>query len=41
MKHRLMLILRLPDFNEDKFMEAVVDFSERQRRFGKISEQVS
>jgi undecaprenyl diphosphate synthase len=30
-----------PDFNEDKFMEAVVDFSERQRRFGKISEQVS
>ncbi len=29
-----------PDFNEDKFMEAVVDFSERQRRFGKISEQV-
>ena len=30
-----------PDFNEDKFMEAVVDFSERQRRFGKISEQVT
>lgn len=30
-----------PDFNEDKFMEAIVDFSERQRRFGKISEQVS
>ena len=29
-----------PDFNEDSFLNAVISFNERQRRFGKISEQV-
>lgn len=30
-----------PDFNEQAFAEAVLNFSERQRRFGKISEQLN
>ncbi len=30
-----------PDFDENTFLDAVHDFSERQRRFGKISEQVT
>lgn len=30
-----------PDFSESVFAEAVMDFHRRQRRFGKISEQVS
>lgn len=29
-----------PDFNENSFFDAVISFNERQRRFGKISEQV-
>ncbi|MCH1413771.1 MAG: undecaprenyl diphosphate synthase family protein, partial [Glaciecola sp.] len=29
-----------PDFNENSFLDAVISFNERQRRFGKISEQV-
>lgn len=30
-----------PDFDEDAFSQAVVDFNNRQRRFGKTSEQVT
>lgn len=30
-----------PDFNEEALAEAIVDYSTRQRRFGKISEQIS
>ncbi|MGJ8681740.1 undecaprenyl diphosphate synthase family protein, partial [Paraglaciecola sp.] len=30
-----------PDFNESSFQAAVDNFSDRQRRFGKTSEQVS
>jgi undecaprenyl diphosphate synthase len=30
-----------PDFNEDKFAEAVCDFAQRQRRFGLTGEQVT
>ena len=29
-----------PDFNEDEFEKALEDFSKRERRFGKISEQL-
>ena len=29
-----------PDFNEDKFIEALIDFQSRERRFGQISEQL-
>jgi undecaprenyl diphosphate synthase len=30
-----------PDFNEESLYKAVVDFQNRERRFGKTSEQVS
>lgn len=30
-----------PDFNEESFYKAIVDFQSRERRFGKTSEQVS
>lgn len=30
-----------PDFNEQKFDEAILDFCQRQRRFGQTGEQVS
>ncbi|MCC6600379.1 MAG: isoprenyl transferase [Crocinitomicaceae bacterium] len=30
-----------PDFNEEEFYKAVVDFQHRERRFGKTSEQIS
>ena len=30
-----------PDFNEESLFKAVVDFQNRERRFGKTSEQVS
>jgi undecaprenyl diphosphate synthase len=30
-----------PDFNEAAFQAAVLAFTDRQRRFGKISEQVT
>lgn len=30
-----------PDFNEESFYKAIVDFQGRERRFGKTSEQVS
>lgn len=30
-----------PDFDEKAFMEAIEDFRSRQRRFGKISEQIT
>ncbi len=29
-----------PDFSKDEFLEAIVDFQSRERRFGKTSEQV-
>ncbi len=29
-----------PDFNQDEFVKAIEDFSKRERRFGKISEQL-
>lgn len=29
-----------PDFNEEEFYKAVVDFQQRERRFGKTSEQI-
>lgn len=29
-----------PDFGEEEFMKAIIDFQERERRFGKISEQL-
>jgi len=29
-----------PDFNEEKFIEALVDFQSRERRFGQTSEQL-
>lgn len=30
-----------PDFNEESFFKAIVDFQNRERRYGKTSEQVS
>ena len=30
-----------PDFNEELLEEAINNFSKRERRFGKISEQIS
>jgi undecaprenyl diphosphate synthase len=30
-----------PDFDEQKFDEAILDFCQRQRRFGQTGEQVS
>jgi len=29
-----------PDFREENFYEAIVDYQRRERRFGKISEQI-
>lgn len=29
-----------PDFNRDDFCQAIIDFQNRERRFGKISEQI-
>jgi undecaprenyl diphosphate synthase len=30
-----------PDFDEQKFEDAILDYCQRQRRFGQISSQVS
>ena len=30
-----------PDFTKEDFVEAIADFQERERRYGKTSEQVS
>lgn len=30
-----------PDFREDEFYKAIIDYFKRERRFGKISEQIS
>ena len=30
-----------PDFNEESFREAIADYQQRQRRYGKTGEQVS
>lgn len=30
-----------PEFNEEEFYKAIVDFQNRERRFGKISEQIT
>ena len=30
-----------PSFDEDKLIEAIIEFQNRERRFGKISEQIS
>lgn len=30
-----------PDFNKDEFFKAIISFQQRERRFGKISEQIS
>ena len=30
-----------PDFSQDDFCEAIIEFQNRERRFGKTSEQVS
>lgn len=30
-----------PDFNKTEFYKAIIDFQKRERRFGKISEQIS
>lgn len=30
-----------PDFRKDNFYEAIIDFQQRERRFGKISEQLT
>jgi undecaprenyl diphosphate synthase len=30
-----------PDFDEEEFFKAIVDFQARERRFGKTSEQIS
>jgi len=29
-----------PDFNKEKFYEALIDYQKRERRFGKTSEQI-
>ena len=29
-----------PDFNEEEFYKAIIDYQSRERRFGKISEQI-
>ncbi|MCX7863221.1 MAG: isoprenyl transferase [Bacteroidales bacterium] len=29
-----------PDFNKDEFYKAIIDYQKRERRFGKISEQI-
>ena len=29
-----------PDFSKEDFLEAIIDFQSRERRFGKTSEQV-
>ena len=29
-----------PDFNEDALMESIINYNNRERRFGKISEQI-
>ena len=30
-----------PDFDEDEYSKAISDYQKRERRFGKISEQIS
>ena len=30
-----------PDFRENELMDAILDYQSRERRFGKVSEQVS
>lgn len=30
-----------PDFNKTEFLKAIIDYQKRERRFGKISEQIS
>jgi undecaprenyl diphosphate synthase len=30
-----------PDFNKEEFYKAILDYQQRERRFGKISEQIS
>ena len=32
--------VRWPDFRKENFYEAIIDFQSRERRFGKISEQL-
>jgi undecaprenyl diphosphate synthase len=29
-----------PDFRKEDFFEAILDYQQRERRFGKISEQI-
>jgi undecaprenyl diphosphate synthase len=30
-----------PDFRKDNFLEAIIDYQKRERRFGKTSEQLN